>query len=162
MIPWSALPTRTLQGFASLMAFGLCSLASGNDTPNIVFIFADDWGRIASAYAELDPGGPSDIVSTPNFFSQWASATSRRRQNYYIRGQNVALLSNATAVSGPDGRASFTALGLIAASVVVIIHQVGESAKSNETVPWASGYQASTVLVKAHLPSTWVLRLTTA
>ena len=67
MIPWSAFPTRTLQGFASLLAFGLCSLASGNDTPNIVFIFADDWGRIASAYAELDPGGPSDIVSTPNF-----------------------------------------------------------------------------------------------
>lgn len=35
--------------------------------PNIVFAFADDWGRYASAYAQLEPGGPGDIVSTPNF-----------------------------------------------------------------------------------------------
>lgn len=35
--------------------------------PNIVFAFADDWGRYASAYAKLEPGGPSDLVSTPNF-----------------------------------------------------------------------------------------------
>jgi N-sulfoglucosamine sulfohydrolase len=35
--------------------------------PNILFAFADDWGRYASAYAKLEPGGPSDIVSTPNF-----------------------------------------------------------------------------------------------
>lgn len=35
--------------------------------PNILFAFADDWGRYASAYAELEPGGPSDVVSTPNF-----------------------------------------------------------------------------------------------
>lgn len=37
------------------------------DRPNIVFAFADDWGRYASAYAKLEPGGPSDVVSTPNF-----------------------------------------------------------------------------------------------
>ncbi|MFT5322431.1 MAG: N-sulfoglucosamine sulfohydrolase [Planctomycetaceae bacterium] len=43
--------------------------ASDNDSkrPNILFAFADDWGRYASAYAKLEPGGPSDIVSTPNF-----------------------------------------------------------------------------------------------
>ncbi|MGE0375102.1 MAG: sulfatase [Planctomycetaceae bacterium] len=35
--------------------------------PNILFAFADDWGRYASAYARLQPGGPSDVVSTPNF-----------------------------------------------------------------------------------------------
>ncbi|QDT35461.1 Choline-sulfatase [Thalassoglobus polymorphus] len=35
--------------------------------PNIVFAFADDWGRYASAYAKLEPGGPSDLVATPNF-----------------------------------------------------------------------------------------------
>jgi len=35
--------------------------------PNILFAFADDWGRYASAYAELEPGGPSDVVSTPHF-----------------------------------------------------------------------------------------------
>ncbi len=37
------------------------------DRPNIVFAFADDWGRYASAYAQVDPGGPSDVVSTPHF-----------------------------------------------------------------------------------------------
>lgn len=31
-------------------------------------MFADDWGRIASAYAEVDgPGTPADVVKTPNF-----------------------------------------------------------------------------------------------
>ena len=35
--------------------------------PNILFAFADDWGRYAGAYAALEPGGPSDIVQTPNF-----------------------------------------------------------------------------------------------
>ncbi len=38
-----------------------------DERPNIVFAFADDWGRYASAYAKLEPGGPSDIVRTPNF-----------------------------------------------------------------------------------------------
>ncbi|MBT5018342.1 MAG: sulfatase [Planctomicrobium sp.] len=37
------------------------------ERPNVVFAFADDWGRYASAYAELEPGGPSDAVKTPNF-----------------------------------------------------------------------------------------------
>lgn len=36
--------------------------------PNILFAFADDWGRYASAYAKLDgPGGISDALQTPNF-----------------------------------------------------------------------------------------------
>lgn len=41
--------------------------AAEDNRPNIVFAFADDWGRYAGAYAELEPGGPSDCVSTPNF-----------------------------------------------------------------------------------------------
>ncbi len=44
--------------------------ASAADTkrPNILFIFADDWGRFASAYGKLDgPGSPNDVVKTPNF-----------------------------------------------------------------------------------------------
>ncbi|MFZ5832151.1 MAG: sulfatase [Planctomycetota bacterium] len=46
----------------------LCaSAACADDRPNIVFAFADDWGRYASAYAKLEPGGPSDIIETPNF-----------------------------------------------------------------------------------------------
>jgi len=36
--------------------------------PNILFIFADDWGRYASAYAKIDgAGGINDVVRTPNF-----------------------------------------------------------------------------------------------
>ncbi len=38
-----------------------------DDRPNILVAFADDWGRYAGAYAKLEPGGPSDIVHTPNF-----------------------------------------------------------------------------------------------
>jgi arylsulfatase A-like enzyme len=35
---------------------------------NILFAFADDWGRHASAYAKVDgPGGLNDVVQTPNF-----------------------------------------------------------------------------------------------
>lgn len=35
--------------------------------PNIVFCFADDWGRYASAYAAVDDGpSPNQVVRTPN------------------------------------------------------------------------------------------------
>lgn len=53
--------------------FGILFLASctclAADRPNIVFAFADDWGRYASAYRQLEPGGLSDLVQTPNFDS---------------------------------------------------------------------------------------------
>ncbi len=35
--------------------------------PHIVVAFADDWGKHASAYARLQPGGINDHVNTPNF-----------------------------------------------------------------------------------------------
>jgi arylsulfatase A-like enzyme len=42
--------------------------AAETKPPNILFAFADDWGRIASAYAKIDgPGTINDIVKTPNF-----------------------------------------------------------------------------------------------
>jgi N-sulfoglucosamine sulfohydrolase len=51
-----------------LILFVACTrMVVAADRPNILFVFADDWGRYASAYAKLDPGTPSDIVSTPNF-----------------------------------------------------------------------------------------------
>lgn len=55
-----------------VVGFWLCGdavQAGSQDSkrPNIVFAFADDWGRYASAYAKLEPGGPSDIISTPHF-----------------------------------------------------------------------------------------------
>jgi arylsulfatase A-like enzyme len=47
----------------------LTSIASAADAkrPNILFAFADDWGRYASCYARLDgPGSMNDVVRTPN------------------------------------------------------------------------------------------------
>ena len=37
------------------------------ELPNIVFAFADDWGRYASAYREPDRPTINDVVETPNF-----------------------------------------------------------------------------------------------
>lgn len=48
----------------------VCSplLAADAKRPNILFAFADDWGRYASAYARLDgPGTINDVVRTPHF-----------------------------------------------------------------------------------------------
>ncbi len=48
------------------MLIGPLAFAVGR--PNILFCFADDWGRHASAYAKLDgPGGMNDVIQTPNF-----------------------------------------------------------------------------------------------
>lgn len=62
-------------GLRTCWAVGLLLIIGGkfgsalvaDDRPNIVFAFADDWGRYASAYAKLEPGGISDVVHTPNF-----------------------------------------------------------------------------------------------
>ena len=57
--------------FFSLLVvlFGSSGLsAADGKRPNILFAFADDWGRFASAYARLDgPGTINDAVRTPNF-----------------------------------------------------------------------------------------------
>lgn len=51
----------------SSLAFAAQSPATGK-RPNILFVFADDWGRYASAYAKIDgPGTLNDIVRTPHF-----------------------------------------------------------------------------------------------
>ncbi len=42
--------------------------AADGKRPNILFAFADDWGRFASSYARLDgPGTVNDAIRTPNF-----------------------------------------------------------------------------------------------
>ena len=48
---------------------GLVPASAGEAArPNILFLFADDWGRHASIYAEVDgPGGVNDVVRTPVF-----------------------------------------------------------------------------------------------
>lgn len=59
--------SRTIAAVALLACqFILCSVLRA-ERPNIVMAFADDWGKYASAYAKLEPGGPSDVISTPNF-----------------------------------------------------------------------------------------------
>jgi len=60
-LPWHLLLTTIVFSFASN------ALVKAEDRPNILFAFADDWGRYASAYAQLEPGGINDLVSTPNF-----------------------------------------------------------------------------------------------
>ncbi len=58
-------------GFGLLIAF-FCSYVFADATepkaPNILFFFADDWGRYASIYSEVNgKGGINDVVRTPNF-----------------------------------------------------------------------------------------------
>lgn len=45
----------------------IVSVAQSDDRPNILFFFADDWGRYASIYGEENPGGINDVVKTPTF-----------------------------------------------------------------------------------------------
>lgn len=49
----------------------IASAATAADRPNIIFAFADDWGRYASAYSDLgengSTGGICDAISTPHF-----------------------------------------------------------------------------------------------
>lgn len=61
--------TRILGGLfvAWLTLLTATILAAEPSRPNILMIFADDWGRHASSYAKLEPGGINDIVQTPNF-----------------------------------------------------------------------------------------------
>lgn len=50
-----------------VLLFSRVAAAQTADRPNVLVVFADDWGRYASAYGRLEPGGLSDIVQTPNF-----------------------------------------------------------------------------------------------
>ncbi|MDO8541572.1 MAG: sulfatase [Opitutaceae bacterium] len=58
--------------FLPLLLVALTGLAGARAAetkrPNILFAFADDWGRHASAYAQLDgPGTANDLIRTPAF-----------------------------------------------------------------------------------------------
>src|SRR5216117_1110156 len=63
-VPWSALAFV----FLLSIALGQVAFAAGSAPRwNILFVFADDWGRYASCYKGLD-GRPTinDVVKTPN------------------------------------------------------------------------------------------------
>ena len=52
----------------SIGLLGIEVRAAAEPPPNVLFIFADDWGRLASAYAAIDGrGGINEVVRTPNF-----------------------------------------------------------------------------------------------
>lgn len=55
--------------FCVLVGFDLGGKAAEQGKrPNILFAFADDWGRYASAYAAVDgPGTMNDVIQTPHF-----------------------------------------------------------------------------------------------
>lgn len=57
---------KILSAFLSVVTL-LSAGARADDRPNILFFFADDWGRYASIYGEADPGGINDVVKTPTF-----------------------------------------------------------------------------------------------
>lgn len=46
----------------------LSALQAQDKRPNILFAFADDWGKYASAYAAVDgPGSVNEVIQTPHF-----------------------------------------------------------------------------------------------
>ncbi|HEU5430841.1 MAG TPA: sulfatase, partial [Thermomicrobiales bacterium] len=57
----------TLVVFLLASASAAATLAAPPERPNILFCFADDWGRYASAYAGVDGRpSPNQVVKTPN------------------------------------------------------------------------------------------------
>ncbi len=52
---------------ATLVGWGQSVFAQASERPNILFLFADDWGRYASIYNEREKGGLNEIVKTPHF-----------------------------------------------------------------------------------------------
>ena len=57
--------------FLSWLLVALSVQAAGKQSrPNILFAFADDWGRYASAYAKVDGRtSPNDVIKTSHFDS---------------------------------------------------------------------------------------------
>ena len=59
---------RSTIGSMILLALAASAFAADTKRPNILFAFADDWGRYASAYAAIDgPGTMNDHIHTPSF-----------------------------------------------------------------------------------------------
>ena len=54
--------------FSTWICASLSLWVQAAEQPNILFAFADDWGRYAGAYSEIDgPGTINDVADTPNF-----------------------------------------------------------------------------------------------
>ena len=57
------MPNRSTLPYLLLLLMSLSAYA--DDRPNILFCFADDWGRYASIYQDPDRPGLSDVIHTP-------------------------------------------------------------------------------------------------
>jgi len=56
------------RSFLIVILFVFTAAIDAEERPNILFAFADDWGRYASAYAAVDgAGSPNDLIKTPHF-----------------------------------------------------------------------------------------------
>ncbi|MDX1564227.1 MAG: sulfatase [Phycisphaeraceae bacterium] len=54
--------------FAWMLLSNVGAVEAAQERPNILFAFADDWGRHASVYAKVDgPGTENDLIRTPHF-----------------------------------------------------------------------------------------------
>jgi uncharacterized sulfatase len=51
---------------ALLLVASFAHAQADDERPNILFFFADDWGRYAGIYAEEDNPSLNDVISTPN------------------------------------------------------------------------------------------------
>ncbi len=60
------IPLVTLVAVAASLASRAGWAEAADPRPNIVFFYADDWGRTASCYADPDRPSPCDVVETPN------------------------------------------------------------------------------------------------
>jgi len=49
-----------------VLAFATLAFADADTRLNILFVFADDWGRYASAYADPAQPSPNDVIRTPH------------------------------------------------------------------------------------------------
>ena len=61
--------TSNYRGILLLVLILVASFAHAqaeDHRPNILFFFADDWGRYASIYADKDKPSLNDVISTPN------------------------------------------------------------------------------------------------
>lgn len=59
---------RTFFASLALLLAWTAPAFAAESRPNFLFLFADDWGRHASAYAKIDgPGTMNDPIHTPNF-----------------------------------------------------------------------------------------------
>ncbi|WP_197441462.1 sulfatase family protein [Thalassoglobus neptunius] len=50
---------------SALIGLSFAVSAMGNDRPNILFCFSDDWGRYASIYRNSERPGLNDVIDTP-------------------------------------------------------------------------------------------------